>query len=103
LIFTIISRFANQTIPIHRLVSEDSYGGNVYDPPLNQNPEEIPGRYDPRYGTTRGFGGEERNDSGVILTEEQLSVGDIAANSEIRGVEPIINKKGITLGYRVFL
>jgi hypothetical protein len=85
-------------VELRRLVTEDSHEGNTYEAA-----EEIAVRYDPRYGTTRGFGGEERNDSGVLLTEVEVSLGDIVAGSKVKGVEPIINKKGVTLGYRVFL
>src|SRR5215212_80434 len=96
-----LSRYTNQSVEYRRLVAQDSYEGNTYDPPTNHAADTIAVRYSPRYGTTRGVGGEERNDSGVVLTEVEVSVGDLVAGSEVRGVEPIVPKKGAFIGYKV--
>ena len=98
-----LSRYTNQDVSYRRLVSEDSYEGNTYDPPTTQAADTIAVRYSPRHGTTRGIGGEERDDKGTVLTEVEVSVGDIVAGSEVRGVKPLILKSGGTLGYKVFL
>ncbi len=38
-----------------------------------------------------------------VLTETEVALGDLIEGSEVRRVESIVSKKGVTLGYRAFL
>ncbi len=95
---SIISRFANQSVTLRRLTTTDSYAGNTYEVA-----EEILARYDPRHGLTRTVGGDEVQAESTVLTETEVALGDLIEDSAVRRVEPIVNKKGITLGYRAYL
>ncbi len=95
---SIIARFANQTVTLQRLTTEDSFAGNTY-----ATAEEIPARYDPRTGLARTVGGDEVQAESSVLTETEVALGDLIEGSEVRRVESIVSKKGVTLGYRAFL
>ena len=94
---SIISRFANQTVTLQRLTTEDSFGGNTY-----ATAEEIAAHYRPRFGLTRTVGGDEVQAESSVMTETEVALGDLIEGSEVRRVEPII-KKGVTIGYWAFL
>ncbi len=95
---SIISRFANQNVTLQRLTTTDSYAGNTYEVS-----EEIAARYEPRHGLTRTVGGDEVQAESTVLTETEIGLGDLVEGSEVRRVEPIVNKKGATIGYRAYL
>jgi hypothetical protein len=103
LIAGIIARFANQTITHRRLVTEDSYEGNVYDPPIGQDADLIRARYEPDRGTIRTMGGEEVDARDYVLTETQVGLNDLLEDRQVKRYKPAIKKNGVLLGYEVWL
>jgi hypothetical protein len=95
---TIISRFANQTVTLRRLITEDAYEGNTYE-----SPEEIEARWEPDQGTVRTIGGEEVDARDYVLTETEVGLNDLIENRAVKRYKPIIKKQGVLLGYEIWL
>jgi hypothetical protein len=95
---SIVGRFANQQVTLERLDSQDPWGTPTYEAA-----ETISARYEPNTGLVTTFAGESAQVESFVLTETEVGLGDLIEGSEVRRVEPIINKKGVTLGYKVYL
>lgn len=95
-----IGKFLNQTVSLQRKgVSDPYYPGDItYNAPVG-----IKGRYVPASGLVRTATGDEIDSKGKLLTEEIVGLGDLIEGTEAKGVEAIVDKRGKTLGFRVYL
>jgi hypothetical protein len=102
---SIVTRYANQTVTLERRQRDDDdtvlgndWSGNAYE-----DAEEIAARYEPKEGLQTTATGDSTQVESSVLTETEVRPYDLIEGQEVKRVEAIVNKRGVTLGYQVFL
>jgi hypothetical protein len=102
---SIVTRYANQTVTLKRRqrddddeVLGDDWSGNAYE-----DAEDIVVRYEPKEGLVTTATGDSTQVESSVLTETAVRPYDLVEGQEVKRVEAIVNKRGVTLGYQVFL
>lgn len=98
-----ITKVLKQTATLRRYVDFDESGGPVYAPPVGEPPLTIKCRKVPADGRTVNQLGVEVQNRTSLLTDVEVSVGDLLDDGAVEGVEAIVDKRGKTLGWRVQL
>ena len=93
-----VKKYLKQTVALRRAGEPNDQGEPGYSEPETVGARKVAG-----FGRTVNDLGVEVPNRTTLLTEAEVSVGDLIDGVPVAGIEEIVDKRGKTIGYRVEL